>query len=57
MADSIKEAISNYEPRVIVLNVKIDNQPDLNKVAITLVVRIVSTNQITNIATSIERIR
>ena len=57
IADSIKEAINNYEPRVEILNVKIDNRPDLNKVGITLVVKIISINQITNIATSIERLR
>jgi len=57
ITDSIKEAITNFEPRVEVLNVKVNNKPDLNKIAITVVVKIISTNQITNIATSLERLR
>jgi phage baseplate assembly protein W len=57
IADSIKEAIINYEPRVEVLNVKVNNNPDANSIEITLVVKIISTNQITSIATSLERLR
>ena len=57
ITDSIKEALANWEPRVKVLNVKVNNKPDLNKIAITIAVRIISTNEVENITTSIERLR
>lgn len=57
IADSIKESIANYEPRVEVLNVKVTNKPNEYSIGITLVVKIIATSQITNISTSIERLR
>lgn len=55
--NSIKMAIENYEPRVEILDIKVDDHTDENRIGIQLTVKIISISQITNISTSIERLR
>jgi hypothetical protein len=57
IVDNIKDAISNYEPRVKVLNVKVRAIDDENRVNITVVCKIISTSETINIDTTIERLR
>jgi phage baseplate assembly protein W len=55
--DSIKDAILNFEPRVKVLNIKIKDLADQNRIKITLEAQMISTSESFNIETSIERLR
>ena len=57
MATSINTALKNYEPRIEVLNTNIQARPDSNEVFITVTGRVKSTNEIIDIATTIERLR
>ena len=57
MASSINVALKNYEPRIEVLNTNIQARPDSNEVFITVTGRVKSTNEIIDIATTIERLR
>ena len=57
MATSINTALKNYEPRIEVLNTNIQARADENEVRITVTGRVKSTNEIIDIATTIERLR
>ena len=57
MATSIEVALGNYEPRIEVLNVNIRAQAAENDVFITVTGRVKSSNDIIDIATTIERLR
>jgi hypothetical protein len=57
MSTSIETALINYEPRIQVLNVNIQTKPWENSVFITVTGRVVSTNEVIDIATTIERLR
>ena len=57
MATNIQVALKNYEPRIEVLNVNIQAQASENDVFITVTGRVKSTNEIIDIATTIERLR
>ena len=57
MGTSINVALENYEPRIEVLNTNIQTKADDNEVYITVTGRVKSTNEIVNIATTIERLR
>ena len=57
MATNIQVALKNYEPRIEVLNTNIQARADENEVNITVTGRVKSTNEILDIATTIERIR
>jgi phage baseplate assembly protein W len=57
IASQIKNAISNDEPRVKVLNVNVRTFPDRNDVLITLTIQIISTSSILDVETTLERIR
>jgi len=57
MSTSIEMALINYEPRIQVLNVNIQTKPWENSVFITVTGRVVSTNEVIDIATTIERLR
>ena len=57
MSTNIKTALKNYEPRIDVLNVNIQAQASENDVFITVTGKVVSTNEIVDIATTIERLR
>ena len=57
MATSIEVALGNYEPRIEVLNVNIRAQSAENDVFITVTGRVKSSNEVIDIATTIERLR
>ena len=57
MSTSINLALKNYEPRIEVLNVNIQAAASENDVFITVTGRVVSTNEVIDIATTIERLR
>ena len=57
MATNIQVALKNYEPRIEVLNVNVKAQAAENDVFITVTGRVKSTNDIVDIATTIERLR
>ena len=57
MATSINTALANYEPRIEVLNTNIQANADANDVNITVTGRVKSSNQIIDIATTLERLR
>ena len=57
IATSINMALENYEPRIKVLNTNVQTRPDDNEVFITVTGRVISTNEILDISTTIERLR
>ena len=57
MSTSINNALANHEPRIEVLNTNIQARADANEVNITVTGRVLSSNEILDISTSIERIR
>ena len=57
MATNIQVALKNYEPRIEVLNTNIQANADENNVNITVTGRVKSSNEILDIATTIERLR
>jgi phage baseplate assembly protein W len=57
MSTSINTALANWEPRIEVLNTNIQARADENEVYITVTGRVKSSNEIVDIATTIERLR
>ena len=57
MATSINTALTNYEPRIEVLNTNIQARADENNINITVTGRVKSSNEIIDITTTIERLR
>ena len=57
MSTSINTALANWEPRIEVLNTNIQAKGDENDVRITVTGRVKSTNEVIDIATTIERLR
>jgi phage baseplate assembly protein W len=57
MSTSINLALKNWEPRIEVLNTNIQARADENEVFITVTGRVKSSNQVVDIATTIERLR
>ena len=57
MSTNIHVALRNYEPRIEVLNVNIQATASENDVFITVTGRVISSNEIIDIATTIERLR
>ncbi len=57
MGTSINNALENYEPRIKVLNTNIQATAGENEVMITVTGRVKSSNEIIDIATTIERLR
>ena len=57
MSTSINTALRNYEPRLEVLNTNIQAKADENDVMVTVTGKVISTNEIVDIATTIERLR
>jgi phage baseplate assembly protein W len=57
MSTNIQVALKNYEPRIEVLNVNIQATASENDVFITVTGRVISTNEIIDISTTIERLR
>jgi len=57
IASQIENALKNDEPRVEVLNVNVKTFPDKNDVQITVTIQIVSTSEVANVETTLERLR
>ncbi len=57
MSTSINTALKNSEPRIEVLNTNIQANADSNEVRITVTGRVISSNEILDVSTSIERLR
>lgn len=57
VADAVKTAIANYEPRAKVLNVTVSDQPDRNYLGVQVEFQVVDTEEIVVLDTSISRIR
>ena len=57
MSTSINLALANFEPRIEVLNTNIQARADENDVRITVTGRVKSSNEVLDIATTIERLR
>ena len=57
MSTSINTALENWEPRIAVLNTNIQAKADENEVYITVTGRVISSNEIVDISTTIERLR
>jgi len=57
MATSVNVALANSEPRLEVLNTNIQAPQGSNEVIITVTGRVKSSNEIVDIATTIERLR
>ena len=57
ISTSINTALSNWEPRIEVLNTNIQAKADENEIFITVTGRVKSSNEILDITTTIERLR
>jgi len=57
IATSVNNALMNHEPRIQVLNTNVQTRDEDNEVYITVTGKIVSTNDIVDITTTIERLR
>ena len=57
IADAVKDAIRDFEPRSKVLNVIVSEQPDRNFLGVTVEFQVVDTEEIVSLETSISRIR
>ena len=57
IATSVENALLNHEPRIQVLNTNVQTRDEDNEVYITVTGKIVSTNDIVDITTTIERLR
>ena len=57
MSTSINTALTNWEPRIEVLNTNIQTRANDNEVFITVTGRVKSTNELVDISTTIERLR
>lgn len=57
MATSVENALLNHEPRLKVLNTNIQTRDEDNEVYITVTGQVISTNDIVDITTTIERLR
>jgi phage baseplate assembly protein W len=57
MSTSVNTALNNFEPRIEILNTNIQAKASENDVIITVTGRVKSSNQIIDIATTIERLR
>ena len=57
MATSVNNSLRNHEPRIEVLNTNIQARADENEVLITVTGRVLSSNEVLDISTTIERLR
>jgi len=57
LRQAIQETIGNYEPRVEVLNIFIEDQPDRNAYGIQIQYRIVDLNEVTTLEFLLTRLR
>lgn len=57
LEDAAKQVLENFEPRVNVIEVSAIDDPDNNSYAMTIQFQILSTEQITEVTTVLERLR
>jgi len=57
LEESIIRAIEDYEPRAVVLNVKVTTKPDFNSVSATVTFRVLSTNEVLSVNLDLTRLR
>lgn len=57
LEDAAKEVLENFEPRVRVLNISAIDDPDNNSYTMTIEFQIVSTEQVVEATTILERLR
>lgn len=57
LEDAAKQVLENFEPRVRVIDVSATDDPDNNSYAMTIEFQILSTEQITEVTTVLERLR
>ena len=57
MATSVNNSLRNHEPRIEVLNTNIQARANENEVLITVTGRVLSSNEVLDISTTIERLR
>jgi phage baseplate assembly protein W len=57
LEESIIRAIEDYEPRAVVLNVKVTTKPDFNSVTATVTFRVLSTNEVLSVNLDLTRLR
>lgn len=57
IANQIKEAIINWEPRVRVVDIKVRSKADRNAIDISAELKIIGTGDMVTVETSLERIR
>jgi len=55
--DQVRQAISNYEPRAEVLNVKCRSNPDRNDIMVTTTFKVISTEEIVSLTVDLARLR
>lgn len=55
--DNVKDAIERYEPRAQLLNVKVVARPDNNSIAVTIEFKVINTEEIVSLTTSVNRLR
>jgi phage baseplate assembly protein W len=54
---AVEEAITNYEPRVEILNIRVSAKPDTNEINLTVTVRIISSGETIDVDSTMERLR
>lgn len=57
LEDAAKEVLDNFEPRVKVLNIDATDDPDNNAYVMTIEFQIISTQQLAEVTTILERLR
>ena len=57
LEDAAKEVLENFEPRVRVLNISATDDPDNNSYTMTIEFQIISTEQVVEATTILERLR
>ncbi len=57
ISNDIQHAIERDEPRVRILNIQVRTKPDNNAVSITVTIEVLTSQQLVDISTSIERLR
>jgi phage baseplate assembly protein W len=57
LEDAAKQVLENFEPRVAVLDVSATDDPDNNSYSMTIQFQILSTEQVSEVTTVLERLR
>lgn len=55
--DRIKYSIEHYEPRARIVDIVVNNKPELNSISVTIQFKIISTEETATFTTSLSRLR